>query len=779
MEYIRLQRTQPNYNPNTRHALHGLDADLIMLALATHEPHFTIVREMVTFGKTDKCAICGQIGHTADQCKGEAKKKEGENDELPQQAAPAKPFQFLHINVLREYLDKEFGQGVNWDNFTDGFNVERVIDDWVFMCFLVGNDFLPHLPSLDIREGAIDTLMDLYKKLVPKSDGFLTSNGDVNLGRVEKFVSELGLIENEVLHRRRMKEQKFQDRKRKRDQDVKSGKCGKQHAQMLKSFAAPSDGFQSQRSKVDGVQRFHPDQARPDHRATPRDASLLKLFNSIKGFNEADTSAAAAEAAAAEAEELPAFLDLAAELSPFERAMAHQYCDELGLSHKSVGDGPDRHIRVARLGLDLDNMDAADAFKELVDKGLKAKNEHLKEQVDEVQIGTDNWKERYYDQKLDAGSPEGVMEVVRTYVQGLCWVMAYYYKGCQSWAWYYPHHYAPAASDLHGLEKLDVSYQMEKPFLPFEQLMGVFPARTGTLPGVLPVAYHPLMSDSTSPIYDFYPTQFKLDMNGKKQSWQAVVLLPFIDEVRLRAALAPHDDKLSEEEKRRNSHALPTVHVGAGHKLRPQLEKVCSKYGMLPEKERLASWDNIEADGKECTVSGSIAAYHDPLLPSPMVMVGDQYPDLDFCGTETEHRYVPAAFLNQAIAGLVGLPAYTVHLPDLLPNVTLPTPVLTESDECGRGSEFVPAMQNNYHQGRNDMDRPDRRMIHHHIGNGEFRCFEPSMSMLLAGGKGYGKGNQGNDRDGRGKGGYGQNQGYQQQGGSQQQGGGYQQQGGG
>ena len=139
LDFIRSQRAFPNFNPNTSHCIYGADADLIMLGLSTHEPHFYILREAVQTARDMKCFKCGQQGHMSAECgAGHTQDKA--------RLAKAVEFQFVKIAVLREYLLLEFKDLK--DKLPFAFDFERFVDDWVFLCFFVGNDFLPHLPSL-------------------------------------------------------------------------------------------------------------------------------------------------------------------------------------------------------------------------------------------------------------------------------------------------------------------------------------------------------------------------------------------------------------------------------------------------------------------------------------------------------------------------------------------------------------------------------------------------------------------------------------------------------
>jgi 5'-3' exonuclease len=53
------------------------------------------------------------------------------------------------------------------------------------MCFFVGNDFLPNLPGQDIAENALNNVLDIYKKLLPKWSDYLTNGANINFANLE------------------------------------------------------------------------------------------------------------------------------------------------------------------------------------------------------------------------------------------------------------------------------------------------------------------------------------------------------------------------------------------------------------------------------------------------------------------------------------------------------------------------------------------------------------------------------------------------------------------
>ncbi|KAB1223872.1 5'-3' exoribonuclease 4 [Morella rubra] len=211
MSYIRLQRNLVGYDPNTRHCLYGLDADLIMLALATHELHFSILREDVrgagpsekNFKHPNEYVLRNRV---VERGNSEQMKVVYNNieDYISRQKFQLTKISFineiskvwilqlvmeyerviqmilfqgvwtvnslvcyamiLNIWVLREYLAIDMKiQGLK-----KKADLERLIDDFVFMCLLVGNDFLPHIPSLEISEFPIVLFVLITKILLDK-----------------------------------------------------------------------------------------------------------------------------------------------------------------------------------------------------------------------------------------------------------------------------------------------------------------------------------------------------------------------------------------------------------------------------------------------------------------------------------------------------------------------------------------------------------------------------------------------------------------------------------
>ena len=164
-------------------------------------------------------------------------------------------------------------------------------------------------------------------------------------------------------------------------------------------------------------------------------------------------------------------------------------------------------------------------------------------------------KEFYYKEKLhiDIQTEKGKEEqqkMFRKYLEGLQWVLFYYYRGIKSWRWFYPYHYAPMVSDFVDYkyeDDLDKVFENDttKPFDPFLSLIFILPAKSFNL---LPSCY----SDIPNELKDLFPEKFQIDYNGKHTPWESITLIPFLDENMIIEIEKKHR-KLTPEEEKRNS----------------------------------------------------------------------------------------------------------------------------------------------------------------------------------------------------------------------------------
>mmetsp|Transcript_11287 Transcript_11287/g.27781 ORF Transcript_11287/g.27781 Transcript_11287/m.27781 type:complete len:1182 (+) Transcript_11287:127-3672(+) len=800
MHFIRMQRAQRGYDPNTKHCLYGMDADLIMLGLATHDPHFTIIREEVIDKKIhQRCFRCGMTGHVGSECTGDiAKMKE-------EQAKPKnqRPYQLLRINVLREYLEKE----LEVHNLPFEYDFEKMIDDWVMLCFLVGNDFLPHLPSLSIREGAIVNLTNLLKEMLPQLNGYITENNDINRTRLAIFLAKLGEKEDDYLtkrerdkQRRKMREahddarRKMLKEKRKRErmgaipgikykktvggnnddgltkedlaiitsekkekkptvlkkednlsaaarlrkrlkaqrkkettadenigkESVEKEKVSKQNSENPELKANTSDGSgdvakETVEVKVK-VEESVKDNVKTEMQVTNRAFNEEKAVSSSKKTDESFEPAKKKQRIIKETDAHDDKGGMDAKTVDIGKIVKKEESTDMDTQEEegdTKGWNSDDDLKPPKLARRQSDPDLREGMADweiakleyvnpethyrMAVKQAHVKASQIKDPVDNIRFGEPGWKERYYRIKMginikDRNGAE-LRRLLMKYTEGLVWVYKYYYEGCPSWSWYFPFHYSPMASDLGSADDFNIDFKLDKPFTPLTQLMGVLPSHSAHC---LPPKCQALMTSEESPIIDFYPIDFDVDLNGKKYLWQAVALLPWIEESRLTNEVKKIENTFTEEEKQRNTTGNDLLFV---HQTHPLGKAMVEMYDGLDGKHAVMTSEELEQFKTPVEIKvGGLSGF---LVPSKDAVVP---------GCTTHAPYLPGVLpLNDLhiVSAVFVLPTEGKHVSKLLPTLKMPARVLNSMDfyQDRRGNYGAQPRYQNFHtSGLKNMD---------------------------------------------------------------------------
>jgi 5'-3' exoribonuclease 1 len=159
------------------------------------------------------------------------------------------------------------------------------------------------------------------------------------------------------------------------------------------------------------------------------------------------------------------------------------------------------------------------------------------------------YRNEYYNKKFNNINIE---TIIHEYLKGMLFVQKYYLDTIPSYTWSYPFHYSPFFIDMfEHIDTFDVEMKFEpsEPFTPLEQLLAVLPGKSAYL---LPEPLRFLSNDLNSPIIDMFPIDFDVDLEGKKQEYEGVILLCHVCPMRLKKAFKKVEHLLSDYDKERN-----------------------------------------------------------------------------------------------------------------------------------------------------------------------------------------------------------------------------------
>jgi 5'-3' exonuclease len=171
-EHNCIEAIRNNPDPDYRHCIYGLDADLFMLALASHKEHIHLLREDI-FAQTFQPAPA--VGSTKSP---------------PSEALDTTTFYLCDIHVLRDSFYSKWGAETTIRN--------RLIDDFVFLCYFLGNDFLHMSPFVGQLHDTIMLMLEI-RKFALGYDRYLTDGAKINIHELTLFLTDFAKYEPSLL----------------------------------------------------------------------------------------------------------------------------------------------------------------------------------------------------------------------------------------------------------------------------------------------------------------------------------------------------------------------------------------------------------------------------------------------------------------------------------------------------------------------------------------------------------------------------------------------------